>query len=159
MAISTLSTIFANKGTVAVAGDGGTPVSETLYIVKDVEVTVSAEHVPLYGWGTIVRQAVARHSGKVGVRIGFAKFKPASGNWLFYINDPTTGTGNIIASSTGDTNTVKLFDITVTFKNESDETLTATIQNVYFPNFPMKAPEGQWIKVDLDGEGTGIAYT
>ena len=159
MAIATLSTFFANKGTVAVEGANGTPISESLFVVKDVEVTVSAEHVPLFGFGSIRRQAVARHTGKVGVKIGFAKFKPASTNWLFFIADPVSGSGSLT-----DVNDVKLFDVVVVFKNEAgtppaNETLTATITDVYFPNFPMKAAEGQWIRLDLDGEGTTITYT
>lgn len=154
MAITLESTFFANKGTIAVAGNGGTPASFPVGVVKDVEVTVSAEHVPLFGWGSIRRKGVARHSGKVGVKIGSAKFKPATGNWLFYISDPASGTGTLT-----DVNDVKLFDITVTFKSEDGETLTALIEDVYFPSFPMKASEGQWIRLDLDGEGTHVTYS
>lgn len=156
MAITTLSTFFANKGSVSISGDGGSPATEDLFVVKDVEVTVSAEHVPLFGWGSIQRKAVARHTGKVSVKIGWAKFKPAAQNWLFYIGDPVSGTGALT-----DTNTVKLFDVVVKFVNEAspNETLTATIQDVYFPNFPMKASEGQWVRLDMDGEGVSIAYT
>jgi hypothetical protein len=156
MAITTEATFFANKGTISVAGDGGSPSAFPVGVVKDIEITVSAEHVPLFGFASIQRKGVARHSGKVGVRIGFAKFKPASGNWLFYIADPVGGTGALT-----DVNTVKLFDVTVTFTNEAspNETLTALIQDVYFTNFPMKAAEGQWIRLDLEGEGVTISYT
>jgi len=154
---------FANKGTLAIAGVGGTPASITVGVVKDVEISVSADHVPLYGWGSIKRQGVARHSLKVGVKIGFAKFAPlttAVGStpiWFpFYVLSPTDG---VVTSAVNDVNTVKLFDVTVVLTGEDAGTLTIVAKNVYFPNFPLKASEGQWIRVDMDGEGSDITYT
>ena len=153
-AIATESTFFANKGSIKVTGTGNSPAEFTLLVIKDVEITTSAEHVPLYGWGSIRRKAVARHTGKVGVRISHAKFLPKAANWLMYINDPVSGSGTLT-----DVNTVKTFTVVVTFENEAGETLTATVYEVYFPNFPLKASEGTWTRVDLDGEGAYIAFT
>lgn len=155
------STFFANKGVITVAGSSGSsPSVVTLAVVKDVEINVSAEHVPLYGWGTIKRVAVAKHSAKVSVKIGFAKFSPAvSGSgaspWFpFWILNPTAGTGALT-----DTNTVKTFTVTVNLINESSENVLATMTDVYFPNFPMKASEGTWVRVDLTGEAADITFT
>jgi hypothetical protein len=154
------STFFANKGTITVLGTSSTPTVITLAVVKDVEITTSFEHVPLYGWGSIKRQAVAKHSAKVSVKVGFMKFSPAVATgtgspWFpFWINRPSDGTGTL-----EDTNTVKLFTVTANFINESGENLLATISNVYFPNFPLKMSEGQWMRVDLDGEGNDITFT
>ncbi len=155
-AISTESVFFANKGTLKITGSNATPAQFTVMIIKDIEITAGAEHVPLFGWGTIRRQAVARHTGKVGVRIGFAKFLPKAANWLFYINDPASGSGTLT-----DTNTVKTFTVVVTLDNEAapNETLTITVYDVYFSNFPLKAAEGQWMRVDLDGEGAYMAMS
>ena len=156
------STFFANKGIITVTGflPAATPTVITLAVVKDVEVTTSFEHVPLYGWGSITRQAVAKHTAKVAVKVGWMKASPSvSGSgaspWFpFWINHPTAGSGAI-----EDTNTVKLFTVTVKFVNESGEFLLATIANVYFPNFPLKMTEGQWMKVDLSGEGSSVTFT
>jgi len=156
----TSSTFFANKGTITVVGTSDSPAVVTLAVVKDVEINTTAEHVPLYGWGSIKRQAVARHSAKVSVKVGFMKFAPSvSGSsaspWFpFWSLNPTAGTGTL-----EDTNTVKLFTVTANFLNEAGENLLATVSNVYFPNFPLKASEGQWVRVDLDGEGSDITFT
>jgi hypothetical protein len=154
------STFFANKGVITVAGTSGSPSSVTLAVVKDCEVNITAEHVPLYGWGSVMRQAVARHTLRVGVKIAFCKFSPAvSGSgaspWFpFWIINPTTGDG-----TTADTNTAKVFTVTMNFTNESGENLLATISNVYFQNFPLKLTENTWMRVDLDGEGSGVTFT
>jgi hypothetical protein len=154
------STFFANKGTITVAGASGSPSVVTLAVVKDVEIVMSAEHVPLYGWGSVKRVAVAKHSAKVSVKIGFAKFSPAvSGSgaspWFpFWILNATAGTGTL-----SDSNTVKTFTVTANFISEDGENLLATIANVYFPNFPLKMTEGTWMRVDLDGEGSDITFT
>jgi hypothetical protein len=161
MALVANDVFFANKGVITVAGATGTPSAVTLAVVKDVEVTTSFEHVPLYGWSSIQRQAVAKHTEKVSVKIGWMKFSPAvagsgASPWFpFWILNPTAGTGGTAT----DTNTVKLFTVTVQFTNEAGENLLATIANVYFPTFPLKATEGQWVKVDMTGEGSNVTFT
>jgi hypothetical protein len=158
--LTAVDTFFANKGVVTVAAQTSNPTVVTLAVVKDVEVTTSFEHVPLYGWGSIKRVAMAKHSAKVSVKIGWMKFSPSvSGSgaspWFpFWILNPTAGTGTI-----EDTNTAKLFQVTVKFQNETGEFLLATISNVVFQNFPLKASENQWVKVDLSGEGADITFT
>ena len=165
----TSSFAFANKGVLTVAGatptgwtGGATPLWATIGVVKDVEITVSAEHVNLYGWGSIKRQAVAKHSAKVAVKVGFMKLDPlltntSASSFVFFILNPsavTTPSGLL-----EDTNTVKLFNITANFLFESGENLLGTVKNVYFPNFPLKASEGQWLKVDMTGEGSDVVFT
>lgn len=153
MAYSGETTYFANKGTLTVGGN-------TIAVVKDVEITVSADHVPLYGWGTIKRVAVARHSLRVAVKVGFAKFgmqtSGASPGWFFSIVSPTAGS---TATGVEDTNSVKLFTVIATFTGENGDLFKATISNVFFPNFPTKATEGAWMRLDLDGEGSDVVYT
>jgi len=141
------TTAFANRGTLSVGGTA-------LAIVKDVEITVSAEHVPLYGWGSIIRQGVAKHSLKVAVKIGYMKWNPSTTAFPVTIHGAT-----ITSGGAGDTNTVTLFAIVGVFTFEDGQTLTATISNVFFPDFPIKASEGQWIKMDLSGEGSTIVFS
>jgi hypothetical protein len=161
MGFTGATTYFANKGVLTVTGAGGaTPTDQVIAIVKDVEINWSAEHVPLYGWGSIKRQAMARHSMKVDVKIGYMKFAPdasgASPWWAFYVISPSdadTSTG------TEDTNSVKYFDITADFTGENGDTLSGKVTNVAFSNFPMKASEATWIKVDMDGQGDDIIWS
>ena len=153
---------FANKGTITIAGiavpGGAYPTVVTLGVVKDVEVTVSAEHVNLYGWGSIKRQGVAKHSAKVSVKVGYMKLDPVyTTGFQFYILNPTattTADGNLT-----DSNAVKLFTVTANFLFESGVNLLGTVSNVYFPNFPLKAAEGQWVKCDMTGEGSDVVFT
>jgi len=158
MAYSAPTTYFANKGTLSIVGVGGTPAAVIVAIVKDVEINWSVEHVPLYGWGSIKRQAMARHSMKVDVKVGYVKFAPdISGAtwWPMHVISPTAGS---VSSGTEDTNTVKYFDITAKFTGENGDTFTGIVKNVAFTNFPLKASEAQWIKVDMDGQGDDIQW-
>ena len=150
------TTAFANRGKLYLdASPAGvtTPTTE-LTILKDVEITVTAEHVPLYGWGSIIRQGVAKHSLKVAVKIGYVKWNPGTAAFPVTIHGATCTSGGA-----GDTNTVTLFAVKGVFTFEDGQTLTATIQNVYFPDFSIKATEGQWIKMDLTGEGSTIVFS
>jgi hypothetical protein len=160
MAFTGATTYFANKGVLTISGAGGaTPTDQVIAIVKDVEINWSAEHVPLYGWGSIKRQAMARHSMKVDVKVGYCKFAPdasgASPWWAFYVISPSDGD---TSAGTEDTNSVMYFDIEAKFTGENGDTFTGTVKNVAFNNFPMKASEAQWIKVDMDGQGDDIVW-
>lgn len=148
------STCFANRGTVTVVGADSTPSVTSFAVVKDLELTVSADHVPLYGWGSIFRVDVKKHQQKVAVKVGSMKFNPgAASAWWAYITNPTSG-----GSTNLDTNAVKLFNITAKFTFEDGQILSGTVYNVYFPNFPLRASEGQWVKLDMSGEGASVLW-
>lgn len=153
MAYTAESTYFANTGTLSIGGN-------TIAVVKDVEITMSADHVPLFGWGDVKRVAVARHSARVAVKVGFAKFGPqtsgASPGWMFSIVSPTAGS---TSGGIENTNTVKLFTVIANFTATNGDTFKATVSNVYFPSFPIKASEGQWMQLSMDGEGSDVVYS
>jgi len=154
------TTGFANRGTITVGGSGtvpGTlPTTQSCGVVKDVEITVSAEYVPLYGWGSTIRQGIAKHSLKVAVKIGWVKFDPSvSAGWIFAIG----AAPNVASDGTfTDTNVPHVFDVVVEFTFEDGTHLTGTINDVFFPDLPIKASEGQWIKLDFSGEGSTVTF-
>lgn len=173
------SVAFANRGVLSVAGWDkavgtagrvvtvpsaitSTDTDSGLGVVKDAEITWSAEHVPLYGWGSTKRQAVAKHSQKVAVKIGWVKFDPiVTTGWQFYMLGTASSAGTW-SSPTGvvtDTNAVKLFNVTALWTMEDGRKLLGTVTNVFFPDMPLKAAEGQWVKVDMSGEGDDIVWT
>jgi hypothetical protein len=159
MAVTT-DTFFGNRGTIAVAGVTTYPASQTLAVVKGVEINVTFEHVELYGMSSIVRADVARHSAKVEVSIKYAKFDPtlATAAWPFFILDPTNAT----ATFTGviaDTNTVKLFTVTANWVGTGARKMQAVVSNVYFESMPIPMPEHDFVVLDLKGYGDGITFT
>jgi len=135
---------FANRGTIAIT-DETTP-----QVIKDVEITISAEHVPLYGWGSILRQGVAKHSLKVSVKIGYVKFEADKAEFPYNIY--------CSAGTLTDSNAVPLYTVVGVFTFEGGQILRCTISGVYFPDMPFKASEGQWIRLDLAGEGSSILF-
>jgi hypothetical protein len=157
------TTFFANRGTITPGGPSGlVPTAVSLGVVKDVELTVSAEHVPLYGWGSILRQGIAKHSLKVAVKIGYCKFNPVcsgggtAAEWFFSIG----ASPNVIPDGTiVDTNAVHLFDVDAEFVGEDGVKLHALITDVYYPDLPLKASEGQWVRIDMSGEGKTVVFT
>ena len=157
---------FANRGTIDAAkiADAGPVTGSSAYtdivglgVVKDVEIAWSAEHMPLYGWGETTRQAVARHTEKVSVKIGWCKFDPTVATW-FPMGILRTLAATTAGTSTK-TNAVRLFTITAHFTMEDGTLLKGIVNNVYFPDFPIKAAEGQWLKVDLNGDGTDVVWS
>jgi hypothetical protein len=155
MTAATESVYFGNMCTMTVAGASGTPAVHTLAVGKDIEITDGWEHVEAYGWGTVNRVGVAKHSRKVTVKIGWIKFAPKLAEWFpFYIGESAAGSG-----TPADTNAVTLFTITGLFQpldSTGTVKLLRTVSSVYFPNFPMKAAEGQFVKVDLEGYGISV---
>ena len=155
---ATSSVYFANQGVITVAGASGTPAAVTLAVVKDVTVSVEWEHAEAYGWGTVQRVGVAKHTQKVSVKVGWIKFAPKLAEWFpFYIGDSAAGGGTLV-----DTNAVTLFTITAQF-TPLDATgtvkLLRTVTGVYFPKFPITATEGQFMKVDMEGTGVTLVDT
>jgi hypothetical protein len=141
----TNSVAFANRGTIAISGE------TTPQVIKDVEITISAEHVPLYGWGSILRQGVAKHSLEVSVKIGYVKFEADKAEFPYNIY--TT------AGTLTDSNAVPLYTVVGVFTFEDGgQILRCTISDVYFPDMPLKASEGSWVRLDLAGEGSTILF-
>ena len=148
---------FANMGTITVVGTSGTPTVRTIAIAKDIEATFSSDELKAYGFGSAKIQAKAKYNFKVDVKIGWIKFAPKLGEWFpFWITDPTSGGGTVV-----DTNTVKLFTVVASFNplTSTNTPLIRSITSVSFPDFPMKATENQWVKVDLEGSGFAMADT
>jgi hypothetical protein len=142
---------FANMGTITVAGTSGSPAVRTIAIAKDIEATFKSDVLKAYGFGSAMIQARAKYNHKVDVKIGWLKFAPKVTEWFpFWITNPTSGDGTV-----SDTNTVKLFTVVATFNplTSTNTPIIRSVTSVSFPNFPLKATENQWIKVDLEGSG------
>ena len=102
-----------------------------------------------------------KHSAKVSVKVGYMKVDTVAtttAGFQFFVLNPTTATANT-SGALEDINTVKLFTIIADFVFDSGVTLRGTVSNVYFPNFPLKAAEGQWLKVDMTGEGSTVTFS
>ena len=153
----TADTFFGNRAVVTVAG-ASNPTVETIAVAKGIEVTVTFEHVELYGFGSIVRQDVARHSMKVDFKLRFAKFDPVLANYFMYwqLNPSATATPS---GSVEDTNSVKTFTVTYKQIGTGGNIFDASIANVYFEDFPMPSPENDFTVVEVMGHGTNITIT
>jgi hypothetical protein len=157
MATST-TTFFGNRGTLAVVGASATPASQTLAVLKGVEINVTFEHVELYGMGSILRQDVNKHTAKVEVSIKFAKFDNTLANfWPLYILDSTAS--GAPAGTITDSNVEKLWTITAVWTGTNAQKMTAVVSNVYFENLPIPMPENDYVVLDLKGYGDGITIT
>lgn len=147
---------FANRGTIYIVGANATPASTAFGVVKDVELTQSAEHVPLFGWGSNLRYAVAKHTQKYTVKIGSMKINntlTGTPAWWTYVSNPTSGGATYL-----DTNAVMLYDVEAVFTFEDGTFLKGTVEDVYFPSIPFRASEGQWVKMDVTGEGRSVVW-
>ena len=162
-------TYFGNRGTILVQGTGSSaPTGSTvLAVVKGVEINVTFEHVELYGFGSIMRQDVAKHTAKVEVSIRWAKFDPALTSSTFFpywIMDPAatgtpSGTALAAIAAAGDTNVEKLFKVTAYWVGTGGRTFTAVVEGVYFEGVPFPMPENDFVVMDMKGYGSLITIT
>jgi hypothetical protein len=166
MAVTT-DTFFGNRGTILVQGTGATvPTgSTTLAVVKGVEINVTFEHVELYGFGSILRADVAKHTAKVEVKIKWAKFDPQTATSTFFpwwVIDPagtTSPTPQLTLGGAQDTNVEKLFKVTAIWNGTGGKTITAVVDNVYFEGVPLPMPENDFVVMDMSGYGSTITIT
>ena len=159
MAVTT-DTFFGNRGTIAVVATTGSPSTQTLAVVKGVEINVTFEHVELYGMSSILRADVAKHSAKVEVSIKYAKFDPTVSSSTFFPYWILNPTGSSSPSGTiEDSNTEKLFTVTATWNGTGGRIMKAVITNVYFESLPLPMPEHDFVVLDLKGYGDGITFS
>jgi hypothetical protein len=156
--MATLDTYFGNRGTLAIVGTNASPTTQTLAVLKGVEINVTFEHVDLYGMGSIMRQDANKHTAKVEVNVKFAKFDPAlTAFWPAWILN-VTGT----SSASGvieDTNAEKFWTVTANWVGSNGRKMQAVVTNVYFEGLPIPMPENDYVILDLKGYGDGITLT
>jgi hypothetical protein len=161
MAVTT-DTYFGNRGTILIQGTGSTaPTSSTvLAVVKGVEINVTFEHVELYGFGSINRADVAKHTSKIEVKIRWAKFDPSlttSTFFPYFIMNPSAATSP--SGTIEDTNVEKLFKVTAVWTGTGGRTFTAVVDSVYFEGVPFPMPENDFVVMDMSGYGSTITIT
>lgn len=147
------TTFFANSATAYIQKGGDT---YTFGVLRDLEFTVAWEHVPLYGMSSIVREAVAKHSAKVDIKVKFGKFDPTLANdFIGAIINPDTPT----AGTMQDTNKVTDSFIIVAGVDNPAGTISFNIRatGVYFESVPvLTLTENEWVMRDFTAVGKNI---
>lgn len=129
------------------------PVTIPVGSLKQVTITVEAEHIELTSADTILREDVAKRNLNVSVNAGVAAFDDT------IIQEWLGGDGTAATSPTDD-NSVATFQLQgqVTSSASSPSTIDATVTGLYFPSLPvMDAQEGQWITHNYQGDGKTIS--
>ncbi len=140
---------FANTAKITA---GGKPVG----IGKSIEITVEFEYVELYGFGSIIRQGVSKHTAKVPVKIASAAFDGTFATGLGFVYGCTlNASSSDTATSITDTNQVALFDIIGEFTaDDGTKGLKITVTGVYFENLPFIFSENEYANFELSGNGS-----
>lgn len=133
--------------------DPTTPRTVPVGSLKQVQITVEAEHVELTSADTILREDVAKRNLNVGVVVGVAAFDAQMvREWL--------GGDGAAAASPADNNSVAKFDIVGSITSPGGTTIEATVEDVYFPSLPvMDAQEGNWVQHNLEGDGATVTIS
>lgn len=142
---------FGDTMTATIETNDASPVSVPVASLKQVMVRLDGEHVELDSADTIFREDVAKTSLRVHVIVGFAAFDTTLiKEWM--------GGDGAAASSPTDDNSVAKFDITGSVTSSDGTTITATIEDVHFPQVPVfDANESQWIQHNIEGDGRTIS--
>jgi hypothetical protein len=129
-------------------------------ILQEVEFTPSFEHVELYGMESVTRQAVAKHSMKVGVTAKFGAWD-ASKDYIMWsvLNGAfTTSATTGVNDGAANRNRVAQFIMTATVTNwNGTATFTATATGVYFTDIPFKLTQHEFIIRDLKGTASDLS--
>lgn len=151
------TTFFANSATCYITDDTGD--TYTLGVLRDLEINVSWEHVPLYGMSSILREAVAKHSAKVDVKVKFGKFDPTIANDFFtHVINPTQWVAFGLGKMT-DTNTVETFTFSAEIRsfNTSPTKFSAIVTGCYMESLPLLTlTENEWVARDITMVGSNI---
>lgn len=141
---------FADTMTATVQTEDTTPVQIPVGSLKQVTVTVEAEHVELTSADTILREDVAKRNLNVSVNAGVAAFDSTIvREWL--------GGEGAAANSPVDDNSVAKFQLVGSITSSNGNTIQATVTGLYFPSLPvMDAQEGQWVQHNYEGDGKTI---
>lgn len=141
---------FGDSMTATITTNDAIPVTVPVGSLKQVQVTVEAEHVELTSADTILREDVAKRNLNVSVVVGVAAFDDT------FVKEWLGGSGAAAGSPTDD-NTVAKFDVVGTITSPGGTTLQATVEDVYFPSLPvMDAQEGNWVQHNVEGDGKTI---
>lgn len=142
---------FADTMTATIQTEDAVPVSIPVGSLKQVTVTVEAEHVELTSADTILREDVAKRNLNVSVNAGVAAFDTTIvQEWL--------GGDGPAATSPVDDNSVATFELVGTITSSDGTTIQATVSGLYFPSLPvMDAQEGNWVQHNYEGDGATIS--
>lgn len=123
-------------------------------VMKGFELKPTFSYNELYGMGSVIREDVARHSGKIELSVKYAKFDPdITATWEQYVINSSGGATLSADDFDVYLNTV-LFIATGTDGGVSD----IIMSDVYFQDFPVNASENEWIVRDMKGIGKDIWY-
>jgi hypothetical protein len=150
----TTNVYYGNDMTLSMETQESTPVTIPVGVLKQVEITATAEHDHLYGADSIKREEVKRREFGVDVSVGFAKMD------IVLIEEWLGGSGSAGGSVT-DSSDPQLFQVTggVTPAG-GGTTKEAVVQNVDFPEVPViTASEGEYETTELEGTGETISVT
>lgn len=146
-------TYFANRGTLTID-------SETVAVLKGIEITANWETETLYGMDSILRQDEAKHTVDVEVKISSAKFDPAlASGFSSAYGGSLSGNEASPALTITDTNDVAVFDVVASIQGTGQTTTTTiTVSDVYFESLPFPMSENDFITFELTGHGKTVTF-
>ena len=145
---------YAYAGTTGTDKLVGKLSTETLAVLKGIEVTTTFEHEELYGMDSIIRQDVAKHTAGIEFKVSYAKFNPdPAAGWEMDILKPTGGDGTI-----EDTNTVFAPYVILNILDTSTAYQEIMLKNVYFEGLPTNLPENDYLVRELNGKASEIRF-
>lgn len=129
--------------------------------VQNCTVEAQCETVPLWSWSTVKRVDIARHEAKVTTNFEYAKV--VSEDLFKYILNPhvETSTGGSVTSPLL-SNGVSIADTTDLYRfvfkmripsTDGTKALVVYVTDLVFSNLPLGGELGEWVKLNLEGEG------
>ena len=126
----------------------------TISVLKGVEITVNWETETLYGFNSIERQDVAKHSVDNEIKVSYAKFDPEETTaWEMNILKPAGGDGSV-----SDVNDMYIPYLVVTIEDTGSVVTEMLLSEVYFENLPTPLPENDFVVRELTGHAKNIKF-
>lgn len=128
--------------------------------LRNVSITVEADHVEFYSADSVLREEVKRREMAVNVEIEYAEFNEDVAQYWLQGDDTTTST------TINDTSDVTLFNVegevnmTDHTGDSGDESLKAVVSDVHFDEMPLiESSEGEYLSQSLSGRGKDVTFT
>ena len=154
---------FAQNGTVSVCTDttATSPTYTAVMAVQNCSFELQFEANDLYSWGTVKRVATARHEAKVTTNFEYAKV--VSEDLFKYILNPHVETSQggsvtspLLANGVSIADTTDLYRFVFKMRipsTDGTKALTVYVTDLVFSNLPLGGELGEWVKLNLEGEG------
>ena len=150
-------TFFGNRAVVYMGDGSSSAAADKVLIVENFTASLGFTIEELYGMGSIARQDVARHTGKIEVSFKCFSIDLTTDAFKAMISGGITSPTGEFKSGTGDGSVPEKYFMTVYLDQDATAGSVPSIQltDVVFDKFPVTGDDKSWMGFEFNGTASG----